>query len=300
MRVSCYCDALSCLCCITSLLNCSHFVILYKICNDVLSQTKVERRFPSQLSGRYLTYQHVLLQMKSRYEKELCSAKRPSVRKILNRDVSASAPIVLCVSQILRFRSKGSQEAGKSTVTEEIRLELTDGWYGVPAVIDNILQTLVANEKIRVGSKLLICNARLAGSDEGVDPLDETYSSEKRTCPLFLKITTNNTRLAKWDAKLGFISPKMSGITIKSLRDVYPGGGNIPSIDLVICKRYPKMFLEQMTTGEKQIPITTHLTEGEEASRRSEYDLKKQRAGEKHADAAHSECVKVSYLHVFA
>jgi len=233
--------------------------------------------------------------MKSRYQKELCSAKRPSVRKILNRDVSAGVPIVLCVSQILRFRSKGTvQEAGKSAVTEEIRLELTDGWYGVPAVIDTILQTLVANEKIRVGSKLLICNARLSGSDEGVDPLDDSYSSEKRTCPLFLKITTNNTRLAKWDAKLGFVS---SGIAIKSLRDIYPGGGNIPSIDLVICKRYPKMFLEQITTGEKQIPITSHLTEGEEASRRSEYDLKKQRAGEKHADAAHSECVKVSFPH---
>lgn len=260
--------------------------------------TTVERRFPSQLSGRYLTYQHVLLQMKSRYEKELCNAKRPSVRKILNRDVSAGAPIVLCVAQILRFRSKGNgQEPGKSKVTEEIRLELTDGWYGVPAVIDTILQTLVANEKIRVGSKLLICNAQISGSDEGVDPLDESYSSEKRTCPLFLKITTNNTRLAKWDAKLGFVSPKCGGITIKSLRDIYPGGGNIPSIDLVICKRYPKMFLEQMITGEHQIPTTTHLTEGEEASRQSEYDLKKQRAGEKHADAAHSECAKVSYPH---
>lgn len=258
----------------------------------------MERRFPSQLSGRYLTYQHILLQMKSRYDTELCNAKRPSVRKILNRDVSASAPIVLCVAQILHFRSKGSgQLPGKSTTTEEIRLELTDGWYGVPAVIDTILQTLVANEKIRVGSKLLICNAQLSGSDEGVDPLDECYSSEKRNCPLFLKITTNNTRLATWDAKLGFVAPKNSGITIKSLRDIYPGGGNIPSIDLVVCKRYPKMFLEQISTGEKQLPTTTHLTEGEEASRRSTYDLKQQRAGEKHAEAAHIECAKVSQPH---
>lgn len=236
--------------------------------------------------------------MKSRYEKELCNAKRPSVRKILNRDVSASVPIVLCVAQILRCRSKGTDlVSGKSTNAEEIRLELTDGWYGVPAVIDTILQSLVANEKIHVGSKLLICNAQLSGSDEGVDPLDEGYSSEKRTCPVFLKITTNNTRLATWDAKLGFLSPKSSGITIKSLRDIYPGGGNIPSIDLVVCKRYPKMFLEQISTGEKEIPTTTHLTEGEEASRRSVYDLKQQRAGEKHVEAAHSECTKVRQPH---
>lgn len=259
----------------------------------------VERRFPSQLSGRYLTYHHVLLQMKSRYEKELCSAKRPSVRKILNRDVAPGAPIVLCVAQILRFRSKGDgQQTGKNTVTEEIRLELTDGWYGIPAVIDTILQTFVANEKIRVGSKLLICNAQISGSDDGVDPLDESYSSEKRNCPLFLKITANNTRLAKWDAQLGFGSPKCGGITVKSLRDIYPGGGNIPAIDLVICKRYPKMFLEQMTTSGNQTQTSTHLTEGEEASRQSEYDLKNQRAGEKHADAAHNECAKVSYPHI--
>ncbi len=236
--------------------------------------------------------------MKSRYEKELCSAKRPSVRKILNRDVSAGLPIVLCVAQILRFRSKGnSQEPGEKADTEEIRLELTDGWYGVPTVIDTILQTLVVNDKIRVGSKLFICNAQISGSDDGVDPLDESYSSDKRNCPLFLKITANNTRLAKWDAKLGFGSPTRGGITVKSFRDIYPGGGNIPAIDLVICKRYPKMFLEQMTTGGNQSQTTNHLTEDEEASRHSEHDLKTQRASEKHADAAHNECAKVSYPH---
>lgn len=255
-------------------------------------QTSVERRFPSQLSGRYLTYQHVLLQMKSRYEKELCSAKRPSVRKILNRDVSAGGPIILCVAQILRFRSKSTDDKSKNTFSEEIRLELTDGWYGIPAVTDPILQTFITNEQIRVGSKLFICNAHLSGSDDGVDPLDDSYSSEKRNCPLFLQITANNTRLARWDAKLGFMSPNNSGILVKSLRDIYPGGGNIPAIDLVICKRYPKMYLEQMTVGGNKNPTATHLTEAEEASRQNEYDLSHQRASEKHADAAHIECAK--------
>jgi breast cancer 2 susceptibility protein len=233
--------------------------------------------------------------MKSRYEIELCSAKRPSVRKILNRDVSAGGPIVLCVSQILRFATKKKgQESGKNAFTEEIRLELTDGWYGIPAVIDSILQTFVTNAKIRVGSKLIVCNAQVSGSDDGVDPLDESYSPDKRNCPLFLKISANNTRLARWDAKLGFASPKCGGISVKSLRDIYPGGGNIPAIDLVICKRYPKMFLEQMTTGGNK--RATHLTEAEEVTRQNEFDLKHQRTGEKHVDTAHNECAKVSHL----
>ena len=245
----------------------------------------MERRFHPQLGGIYLTYHHVLLQIKSRFEKELSNAKRPSVRKVLNRDVSASMPIVLCVAQILRFRTKGSGQ-----VIEEIRLELTDGWYGLQAAIDKTLEAQIANKKIRAGSKLFICNAHIVGSDDGVDPLDEGYSSEKRNCPLILKITANNTRLAKWDAKLGFASPRSGVIRIKSLRDIYPGGGNIPSIDLIICKRYPKMYLEQLLSADGQVCSTTHLTENEEMSRRNEHELKKQRAGESYVD----ECAKVS------
>merc|ERR1712194_383193 len=61
----------------------------------------MECRFPEQLGGRYLTYSHVLSQMKGRFEKELLNARRPAVRKILNRDCTASMPMILCVSQIL-------------------------------------------------------------------------------------------------------------------------------------------------------------------------------------------------------
>jgi len=262
----------------------------------------MERRFPIQLGGHYLTYSHVLSQIKGRYEKELRAAKRPALRKVLNRDVSACMPIVLCVSQILRFKIKqhleGGNGSGKSENNEEVRLELSDGWYAVSALLDSVLTSLINGGKIRVGSKLMICNAQLVGSDDGVDPLDENYFSDRLNCPLFLKISSNNTRLASWDAKLGFVHPKLTvnqggGILVKSLCDIFPDGGNIPAIDLVICKRYPQMFLEQVKNIGTQIIATNHLTEAEEAARQNDHDMSQQRTSERYADNACRECSEV-------
>jgi len=258
----------------------------------------MERRFPEQLGGRYLTYRHVLSQMKGRYEKELRSAKRPAVRKLLNRDVSAGMPMILCVSQILRFKSKlpkgGDQRVGKNSV-EEVRLELTDGWYAVSAIMDSTLTNLVEQGKITPGSKILICNAQLVGSDDGVDPLDDDYYTDRRQAPLFLKITANNSRVATWDAKLGFVHPKYTAhqggsLLVKSLCDIFPDGGSVPVIDLVVCKKYPQIYLEKIIDNENQNVVSNHLTEGEEAARQSQHDMNHQRASEKFADTARKEC----------
>ena len=262
----------------------------------------MERRFPVQLGGQYLTYSHVLSQMKGRYEKELRFAKRPALRKVLNRDVSASMPIILCVSQILRFQPKKHVDGGNGSVgqnnSEEVRLELSDGWYAVSAILDCVLTTMIEGGKIRVGSKLMICNAQLVGTDDGVDPLDDDFSSDRRNCPIFLKITANNSRLAKWDAMLGFVHPKYTanqggGILTKSLSDIFPDGGNIPAVDVVICKRYPRMFLEQVKDVAGQTIATNHLTEAEEAARENDHDMIHQRTSEHYAEHACKECSEV-------
>ena len=86
---------------------------------------------------------------------------------------------------------------------------------------------------------------------------------------------------------------------VKSLSDIFPDGGSIPAIDLVICKRYPKMFREQMKDIVTQNITYTHLTEAEEASRQSDYDMKHQRASEKYADTARKECSEVSCYSVY-
>jgi len=258
----------------------------------------MERRFPERLGGRYLKYRHILSQLKGRYEKELRSAKRPAVRKVLNRDVSAGMPMILCVSQILRFKSKlpkdGDQSVGKKSV-EEIRLELTDGWYALSSLLDDDLTNLVEQGKIQAGSKLMICNAQLVGTDDGVDPLDDDYYTDRRTCPVFLKISANNSRLATWDAKLGFVHPKYTApqggsLLVKSLCDIFPNGGTVPVMDLVVCKKYPQMFLEKITDNGNQSIVANHLTEAEDAARQSEHDTNHQRASEKFAESALKEC----------
>jgi hypothetical protein len=248
----------------------------------------MERRFPEQLGGQYLNYGHVLSQIKGRYQKELCDAKRPAVRKVLNRDVSACLPIILCVGQILRFKQKSPQNAqhdqtiGKNVI-DEIRLELSDGWYAVPAILDSVLSNLVGSGKIRVGSKLMICNAQLVGSEDGVDPLDDDYFSDRRDCRIALRITANNTRLAMWDAKLGFVHPKFTSqqggsLLVKTLSGIFPDGGTVPAIDLVLCKVYPRLYLEQLK-NDKAV-VTNHLTEAEEAARQNDKEINRQRESE--------------------
>lgn len=261
----------------------------------------MERRFPEQLGGQYLNYGHVLSQIKGRYQKELCDAKRPAVRKVLNRDVSACLPIILCVGQILRFKPKSPQKAqhdqtiGK-TGMDEIRLELSDGWYAVPTILDSVLLNLVRSGKIRVGSKLMICNAQLVGLEDGVDPLDDDYFSDRRDCRIALHITANNTRLAMWDSKLGFVHPKFTSqqggsLLVKTLSGIFPDGGTVPAIDLVLCKVYPRIYLEQLK--DDKTVVTNHLTEAEEAARQNDKEINRQRESEQFVSDGGTEFLEV-------
>jgi hypothetical protein len=217
-----------------------------------------ERRFPQVLAGKYLTYEHVLLQLHRRHQVELISGRRPILRRILNRDIAASHSMILCVSKITRRKNRkpeGSErksyllnEASGEKV-DEITIELTDGWYGIAATMDQFLQEQVRKGKIVVGCKLLVSNAVLEGSDDGIDPLDSVYVSSMKSVTVRLKISANSTRMASWAAKLGLIKskekPHESPFKIKSLKGVVHGGGAIPFILLVISKRYPILYMEQ-------------------------------------------------------
>lgn len=54
-------------------------------------------------------------------------------------------------------------------------IELTDGWYCLPAILDKPLQWQLARNKIVVGSKLLICGATVVGNSEPAHPLEVWY-----------------------------------------------------------------------------------------------------------------------------
>ncbi len=262
-----------------------------------------ERRYPHALAGKYFTYEHVLAQLKGRYDREVANAKRPALRIILNRDASAGRLMILCVAQIHRFRIKiGSADNEESnsprpssskSFREELRLELTDGWYSVQAVLDSHLQSFVEKEKIKIGTKLLVAGAELAGSEDGIDPLDASYQPSRSSCPVALKLVANATRRAKWDARLGFVRPTRQSqsqdglLLVKSMGAVIPGGGSVPLMDLIICRRFPRLFLEKGPDG-----TSTILTEAQEERRRREFDERRHREMEKISEAAEKQCTR--------
>ena len=262
-----------------------------------------ERRFPGVLGGKYLNYEHVIGQLQRRFKKEIRDTKRPAVRLVLNRDVPSSRLMILCVSQIKKRRvpragielavgAEGDRAA--SSHEKEFCLELTDGWYPIPAVMDEHLQTFVKEDKIKVGSKLLISSAELVGAEDGIDPLDDSYYTSRPNCSVALKLVANATRLAKWDAKLGFVRPTPTVqsrdglLLVRSLAGVIPGGGNIPLIDFVISRRFPVMYLEKRNGTASVI-----LTKAQEERHQREFDEKRDREVEKIADGVEKECTKL-------
>ena len=95
-----------------------------------------------------------------RYERELNQGQRPPLRKIVAQDVSASAPMILCVSNI-SWTDGGTEDDGMplSSVPE---LEVTDGWYRIKAEIDAPLIRATRKRKIRVGTKIAVMGCRVS------------------------------------------------------------------------------------------------------------------------------------------
>lgn len=122
-------------------------------------------------------------------------------------------------------------------------LELTDGWYSVWATIDSAMNSLISHEKIVVGTKLLIHGAELSGAQQGCMPL-ETEANQAR-----LRLSTNSTRRARWDSKLGFCQNPFPFLI--SLSSIKPQGGIIGRARIVILRVYPLLYVEKFTDGSR-------------------------------------------------
>ena len=127
---------------------------------------------------------------------------------------------------------------------------------------------------------MLVSNSLLTGNDEGIDPLDPSYDPlQPRSGPI-LYIYANSTRLARWNARLGFVPPSKQlaaqegMLLVRKLSDVLDGGGRIPLIDLSIKRRFPLQFLERPGTDGVKARV---LTEREENARLEELEKQRQR-----------------------
>ncbi|MCD9642398.1 hypothetical protein HAX54_029205 [Datura stramonium] len=100
------------------------------------------------------------------------------------------------------------------------KVELTDGWYSIIAVLDILLSKKLAAGKLFVGQKLRIWGAGLSGWTGPVSALGCCVSG---TTSLLLHI--NGTYRAHWASRLGFCKGDGIPLSFMSIKD---GGGAVP------------------------------------------------------------------------
>ncbi|XP_061173343.1 breast cancer type 2 susceptibility protein-like, partial [Saccostrea echinata] len=198
---------------------------------------------PDKFGGRALTPENVMLQMKYRYDREIDSCHRSALRKIMERDDTSTKRLVLCVSGIYREQQcRASTPASKQQAPQEteVTVELTDGWYCIPAKLDVPLLDLVNKKRIQTGHKLCTSGAELVGSQEPCSPFEAPAS-------LQLKINFNSTRPVPWDTMLGFqMDPRPLCVP---LSETNGEGGMVGCIDVILGRKYPLMYMEKLPGG---------------------------------------------------
>ncbi|XP_058042608.1 breast cancer type 2 susceptibility protein isoform X2 [Ahaetulla prasina] len=205
----------------------------------------MEVAFPQAFASKCLTPEGVLLQLKYRYDIEVDKSQRSAIKRITERDDVAGKTIILCISKIISFSTNIPPTAdGKSTTEDNKKevaiIEVTDGWYGIRAVLDPPLQSLLSRQKLTVGQKIVVHGAELVGSQDASTPLEAPES-------LMLKITANSTRRARWYAKLGYYrDPRPFSLPLSSL---FSDGGTVGCIDVIVQRIYPMQWMEKTSTG---------------------------------------------------
>ena len=202
----------------------------------------MEVSYPRLFAGWCLTPDWLLLQLKYRYDREIDQAERCALRKICEHDDLASRRMVLCIASINHegieqsLADNGHGNGNGETKHGHSCIDLTDGWYTLPCIIDRPLKHMIKNRKISIGTKLLIFGAELTGLNSPCHPLEVPQSCS-------LKISTNSTRRARWYAKLGYqATPHSYPIPLSA---VYPDGGLVGCTEVVISRVYPLLFFEK-------------------------------------------------------
>ena len=260
--------------------------IIWKLCS-------IERRFCSFLANTFVHVEKVGFHLCKRYEREIVNGERSPLRMVLNRDITSRKMMILCIAAIFPRRPESEDDAVAYS------LELTDGWHSILARPDSFLSKKVHDGILCVGRKILISDSALLGGDDGVDPLDQHYKVTPEGDSPFLRIFANGTRLAHWRAKLGFVVCRQSrfveneSLNVSSLRNVVPGGGAIPQINLCILKRYPIKYLGACVAED--IPRVV-LSEEEEMDRRIKLQKDQANFVERIGGEVEKECLKVSFF----
>ncbi|NXK12353.1 BRCA2 protein, partial [Herpetotheres cachinnans] len=227
----------------------------------------MEVSFPHEFANRCLTPETVLLQLKYRYDLEVDKSKRSAIKKITERDDAAGKTLILCISKIISLNTVVSPSSSNKNVESKKAaaiIEVTDGWYGIRALLDPPLKAFLHRRRLTVGQKIIVHGAELVGSQNGCTPLEAPDS-------LMLKISANSTRCARWHAKLGFHrDPRPFPLPLSSL---YSEGGAVGCIDVVIQRTYPIQWMEKTSAGS--YVFRNSRAEEREAAKHAEGQQKK-------------------------
>ncbi|XP_074940879.1 breast cancer type 2 susceptibility protein isoform X1 [Phalacrocorax aristotelis] len=227
----------------------------------------MEVSFPHEFANRCLTPETVLLQLKYRYDLEVDKTKRSAIKKITERDDAAGKTLVLCISKIISLNAVVSPSSSNKNVESKKAaaiIEVTDGWYGIRALLDPPLKAFLHEGRLTVGQKIIVHGAELVGSQNGCTPLEAPDS-------LMLKISANSTRCARWHAKLGFHrDPRPFPLPLSSL---YSEGGAVGCIDIVVQRTYPVQWMEKTSAGS--YVFRNSRAEEREAAKHAEDQQKK-------------------------
>ncbi|TRZ16338.1 hypothetical protein HGM15179_010760 [Zosterops borbonicus] len=227
----------------------------------------MEVSFPHEFANRCLTPEMVLLQLKYRYDLEVDKSKRSAIKKIMERDDAAGKTLVLCISKIISLSTVVSPTSSNKNVESKkaaALIEVTDGWYGIRALLDPPLKAFLDTRRLTVGQKIIVHGAELVGPQNGCTPLEAPDS-------LMLKISANSTRRVRWHTKLGFHrDPRPFPLPLSSL---YSEGGAVGCIDVVIQRTYPIQWMEKTSAGS--YVFRNSRAEEREAAKHAEDQQKK-------------------------
>ncbi|EMP30058.1 Breast cancer type 2 susceptibility protein [Chelonia mydas] len=136
----------------------------------------MEISFPQEFANRCLTPERVLLQLKYRYDLEIDKSQRSAIKKIVERDDTAAKTLILCVSKIISLNENMPDICSNKNIVESKKkaavIEVTDGWYGIRALLDPPLQALLHGRRLTVGQKIIVHGAELVGSQDACTPLE--------------------------------------------------------------------------------------------------------------------------------
>ncbi|NXM53428.1 BRCA2 protein, partial [Illadopsis cleaveri] len=227
----------------------------------------MEVSFPHEFANRCLTPEMVLLQLKYRYDLEVDKSKRSAIKKIMERDDAAGKTLVLCISKIILLNTVVSPSSSNKNVESKkaaALIEVTDGWYGIRALLDPPLKAFLDTRRLTVGQKIIVHGAELVGPQNGCTPLEAPES-------LMLKISANSTRRVRWHTKLGFHrDPRPFPLPLSSL---YSEGGAVGCIDVIIQRTYPIQWMEKTSAGS--YVFRNSRAEEREAAKHAEDQQKK-------------------------